>query len=137
MDKIDTLVINSSTFSQKGRPDSSYRFTGYYYIYEFVDGNRKLLPCSKEDANAIGGVGACGMYLKFDEVVIGERLSKFGDGFSEEDKKQESSFHQHQIDEAKKAIEFYKALPEKLTEKNVTKIHIDYVIESMFKNKQK
>jgi hypothetical protein len=136
MDKIDTLVINKSTFSEKNRPDSSYRFTGYYYIYEFADGNRKLLPCNKEDANAIGGVGVCGCYIKFEDAIIGERLSKYGDAFTEEEKEQENTFNQHRIDESKKVLEFYKALPAKLTEKNVQQIHMDYIMENMFKKEK-
>jgi len=47
---------------------SSYRVTGYYFIYTFSDGDRKLIPCPWLFANGIGGYGVCGAYVPFSEV---------------------------------------------------------------------
>src|SRR5690606_19234687 len=101
MEMKDSLELNKSTFSVKGDTAHSYRFTGFYFIYEFSDGDRKLIECEKEDANGIGGVGVCGAYHKFEDVIIEGRISKYLDGFTEEEKVQETEFQKRMIDEAK------------------------------------
>ena len=108
--------------------DSSYRVTGYYYIYKPVDGDRRLIPCPKLFANTIGGYGVCGNYIPFHEVT--------GLGFSFKRwfffKRSLKRWKRYKYEWSK--FIFFITLPKNATEKMILDKAIDSAMKT-FKNK--
>jgi hypothetical protein len=60
-------VINSSCFTV-GK--DSYRLTGYYYIYHIVDGSTVYANVHRKHANAVSGVGVCGIITLIENIKL-------------------------------------------------------------------
>ena len=63
--KLFTCIGLSSFQTKDGR---SYRVTGYYFCYNFSDGDRRFVRCHKVFANTIGGSGVAGVQISFKDV---------------------------------------------------------------------
>ncbi len=124
--KLLTFIGLSSFTTKDG---NSYRVTGYYYCYNFKDGQRKFVRCHKLFANMIGGYGVCGCYIPFEEVrSIGFSFRRWF--FFKESIRQRRYYIKKDLE----AFRFMRSMPKGLTEKEYDDIAWEKTWEKMKKD---
>lgn len=116
------LIINKTTFEHHG---STYRLTGFYFVYKTSDNERFFAKVKLEDANSISGVGVAGCIVPIEEVKFLRRISKYP---AEKYKSVE------RIETEK--YEFLKSLPKGLTSNQLQDKQMDAIFDKFLPNKK-
>lgn len=117
------LVINKTTFEHKG---STYRLTGFYFVYLTSNNKRYYAKVELKNANAISGVGVGGCIVPMNEVKFLSRISKHP---------AEKNGHRYRLETEK--YEFLKSLPNGLTDKEVDDRQMEEFFEKFIPNRRK
>lgn len=120
---LENTTIGKSIFEYKG---STYRLTGYKYIYRFKGGDSKFASVNKQDANAVSGYGVCGVIADLDKVIFTNETTPWS---YERLREVENSF-KLRVETEKYLYEFLKSLPQGLTEDEYEDIVIDNATDS-------
>lgn len=112
---------------------SKFRFTGFYYIYQFKDGNeRKFQPCKRKYGNAAGGTGICGWYTEFENITI--TSIKFTKA-KWTCRKYEG--HDRFVKRSEDSFKFLYSMPTGLTSKEYNELAMDRAVEAAMKSFKK
>jgi hypothetical protein len=70
MNKCLLLPVGLAGFKAEAFGMSYYRVTGFYYVYQPIDGDRLIVECLWWNSTHIGGAGVAGTILPYDEVTF-------------------------------------------------------------------
>lgn len=116
--------VNKTTFRWI-KHGGEFRLSGYYYVYNTKDGERIFACVNKNCANAVSGVGVCGIILMVEDVEFLPRISKYG---HKENRKR-------MIDQDRWKYHFLKSLPLGLTKRQVDNRSMKKILDEMFPKK--